>query len=149
MAESIGIEQYLAEQTQLPLEEVEEMYRAGCPWPIIFKDLERMARQDAVAAGVPLATAQKALDQLCDMEGAHLTALAKDAERAMNRTGATMPNPDIPEVQAIYDHPIMRNMFEYSQRVALRIGQIEPWMVFALYLAILNYAWDHPDFEGA
>ena len=43
---------YLAEQTQLPVDEVTDIYPAGAPWPIVFKDLERAAQQDAHAIGV-------------------------------------------------------------------------------------------------
>ncbi len=148
MADSNGIEYYLAEQTQLSVEEVTEIYRAGAPWPILFKELERMAQEDAHAAGVPVETAAKAIDELCDLEGAQLIALVKDAEQAVAQAGLTVPDLEMPEVQAIVNHPYMRELLNYSERVALRVGEAESWKVFAIYLALLRYAWEHPEWEA-
>lgn len=149
MSDLDDLARYLTEQTQLPVGEVTDIYRAGVPWPILFRDLERLAQEDAHAAGVPQETAARALDQLCDLEGAHLQALAKAAELAVARVGLTVvPFFDMPEVQAIADHPIIRNLLYYSERVALRVGESEPWKVFTIYLALLQYAWEHPDWES-
>ena len=144
MADSDDIEHYLAEQTQLPVEEVIDIYRAGLPWPIIYKQLNQMVARDAHAAGVTVETAAKALDQLCDMEGAALVALTELAKRA---THGKVPSVDLPEVQALLTHPLIRDMMYYSERVALRIGEADPWKVLSVYLGILTYAWEHPDWE--
>jgi hypothetical protein len=148
MADSDDLARYLAEQTQLPVEEVTEIYRAGVPWPILFKELARLAQQDAHAAGVSVETAAKAIDQLCNLEGAHLKALVKTAEQAVARVGSVVPFFDMPEVQAVTNHFIMRDLLQYSERVALRVGESESWKVFAIYLALLDYAQEHPDWAG-
>jgi len=148
MSDSIDIEHYLAEQTQWPLEEVAEIYRAGTPWPILYKNLEHMAHQDARAAGVSVETAMKALDQVCDMEAAHLNTLVKQAQEAATRAGSDSPVFDLPEVQAIGDHPLIRDWLNYSERVALRVGETESWKVLVIYMKLLNYAWEHPDWEA-
>jgi hypothetical protein len=148
MEDSENIARYLAEHTQLPLDDVIEIYRAGAPWPMLFKDLDRMAEQDAHAAAVPVDTAAKALDQLCDLEGAHMKALVEQAQHAVARAGLTVPSFDMPEVQAVADHPTIRDLLHYSERVALRVGEAESWKVFAIYLALLQYAWEYPDWGG-
>ena len=76
-------ERYLAEQTQLPLEEVSEIYRAGIPWPIPLQALQRMAEQDAHALGVSVEAAARALGQLADLEGEYLKALTAQAQQAV------------------------------------------------------------------
>ena len=148
MSNSDEIEHYLATQTQWPLDDVTDIYRAGAPWPIIFKELARMAEQDALATGVPVETVTKVLDQLCDLEGAHLKALVEQAQYAVSRVGRTVPFLDIPEVQAITDRSVMRDVWRYSERVAIRVGGTEPVKVFAIYLVLLQFAWEHPDWAG-
>lgn len=143
--DSNDLERYLAEQTQLPLEEVSEIYRAGIPWPIPLKALQRMAEHDAHASGVSVETAARALGQLADLEGAHLKALTEQAQQALSRVGSAVPCFDIPEVQTIADHPLIRDLLHYSERVALRVGEAESWKVFAIYVALLQYAEEHPD----
>ena len=69
-----------------------------------------MAEQDGHAAGVSVETAAKALSQLCDLERAHLKALVKAAVQDVARVGSALPFFDIPEFQAIADHPITRDM---------------------------------------
>jgi len=149
MADSTTLERFLAEQTRLSQEEVAEIYRAGVPWPILYRDLEDMAKQDARAASVPLAIAEQALNQLLDLEGAHMTALTREAERAVARHGGISAACECPEVQACFDHPIMHEMVQYSERVALRVGVPETWKVFAIYAALLHYAWEHPEWDPA
>lgn len=145
MADTTSIEDYLATHTQLPLEEVTEIYHAGAPWPILYNDLERMAQEDAQATGVPVETAAKALDQLCDIEAAQMNALIKEVHSALTRHDHDVPCFDIPEVQALCAHPIIRDLLYYSKRVALRVGETDLLIVFAIYLFILQYAWDHPE----
>lgn len=145
MAGTTNIEHYLARHTQLPLEEVTEIYHAGAPWPILYNDLERMAQEDAQATGVPVEITSKALDQLCDIEAAQLKALIQEASPAVARDGLTVPFFDIPEMQALCAHPIIRDWLYYSERVALRVGESDVLVVFTVYLAILQYAWDHPE----
>ena len=69
MEDSEHIARYLAEHTQLPLDEATEIYLAGVPWPIFFKELAQTAEQDAHATGVSVKTCVNALDQLCNLEG--------------------------------------------------------------------------------
>ena len=92
-------------------------------------------------------TAARALCQLADLEGAHLKALTAQAQQAVSRAGSAVPCFDIPEVQAITNHPIMRDLLYYSERVALRVGETESWKVFAVYMALLQYAEEHPEWE--
>ena len=148
MSDTNDLERYLAEQTQLPLEEVSEIYRAGIPWSIPLQALQRMAEQDAHELGVSVEAAARALGQLADLDGAHLKALTAQAQQAVSRVGSTVPFFDIPEVQAITDHPIIRDLLYYSERVALRVGEAESWKVVAVYMALLDYAREHPDWTG-
>ncbi|MEK7764382.1 MAG: hypothetical protein AAB433_22645 [Nitrospirota bacterium] len=145
MAGTTSIEHYLATHTQLPLEEVAEIYHAGAPWPILYNDLERMAHDDAQATGIPVETAAKALDQLCDIEATQIKVLIQEAEPAVACACFDVPFFDIPEVQALRAHPIIRDWLYYSERVALRVGESDVSIVFAIYLCILQYAWDHPE----
>lgn len=136
-------EEYIASQTQLPVEQVTEIVRAGIPWPIVFDELEQQAERDAQALGVPLETARKALDQLCDIEGASLVALTEQAKQAAQE----VPSLDLPEMHAILNHPLIRDMMYYSQRVALRVGETCLLKVLIVHLGILAYAWEHPDWD--
>lgn len=144
MCESEHVTLYLADQTHLPLDDVVAIYHAGIPWPIVFDELEQQAGRDAQALGVPLHTARKALDQLCEIEGASLIALTERARQAAQ----DMPSFDLPEIHAILNHSLIRDMMYYSQRVALRIGETDTWKVLIVYLGILVYAWEHPDWKS-
>ena len=150
MEAAIDLAHYLSEQTLMPMYEVMEIYQTGAPWPIIFKELERTAQEDAQASGCPVETTRKALDQLCDIEGAQLKALAKDAERAVVQLEHTVPFFELPKFHTILDqHPFIQDMWQYSARVAVRVGGTETWKVFAVYLALLQYAWEHPEWAGS
>lgn len=145
MEDATSIEHYLATHTQLPLEEVTEIYHAGTPWPILYNDLERMAQEDAQATGVTVERTAKALDQLCDIEAAQMNTLIQEVKPAVARQSLDVPIFDIPEIQALCAHPIIRDWLYYSERVALRVGESDVLVVFTVYLVILQYAWDHPE----
>jgi hypothetical protein len=48
-------------------------------------------------------------------------------------------------VQAFADHSVIRDLLHYSERVAPRVGEPESWKVFAIYLALLQYAQEYPE----
>lgn len=108
-----------------------------------MKDVERLAQQDASAAGVPILSARYALNQLCELEGAQLVTLTEHAKAAA--VGREEEFFEVQEVQALVNHPLIRDLLYYTERVALRIGTQESWKVFAVYLAILDYAGTNPD----
>lgn len=125
MSDSNGIECYLAEQTQPPLDVVTEIYRAGTAWPTFGGSIEHAA---------------SAVETWCQEEEQRLAVLFDQAQDAIDQPWFEHA------LTALAEFPALQQMIDYSRGVALLTGD-EVVSVFAVHLAVLGYAIEHPDWD--
>lgn len=142
MSQWIGLVAHLMSRTGLPLEDVGRIFKAGWPWPLIVETIERRVALYAHTFGVSREQAEEAVESWCQEEERHIASLH---ERAMESIGQPWFEDAMTALARV---PTLRAMIDYSSGVALLTGD-EVASVFAIHLAVLGYANEHPNWDPA
>jgi hypothetical protein len=113
-------------------------YKAGTPWPLLPQTIEHRVSLYAETFNVSRDQAAVAIEAWCQAEEADLAALYERAQACVEKPGFEHA------VKELAAFPVLQTMIDYSEGVVVLTGE-ELASVFAIHLAALSYAIEHPD----